>query len=627
MNYLKNYLQKMMGNKDQIKGSKTEPAGNMLSNPYRNLPDCRFWKKGVELSDPLAMDNIHTPQLEFSREDVIVTMGSCFAQHIANWLRAREFNVPFYDTTDNIKAQSFSANYGNIYSVRQGLQLLREITGQHKCSEPCWHTEGGLLDPLRPNIFAQPFQSHKDVDKSRKDHLEAVRQAFGELDLLVMTLGLTEAWRIRECGTVLPTAPGVLGGKYVPDHYEFVNFRYSEILADLESLCKELTQLRGGRSFRMIVTVSPVPLTATAEDRHILSSSVYSKSVLRAVAGDFCADHDFAEYFPSFEIINNPAARSAFFEDNFRGVKTDSVATVMGVFERAYIPENEEAQLSEMAEIGDVDCEDLLLEAFADTPPIPTVKSATAPPLLVVGNSHLASARRHMEKNPFNTPVQFAMMNFLEKDPFATVQKTRFRSFTYRDDVQNKFEDVVAKQARTLILIGCGFMGDAVVRAHGALTAGRPDIDPRSVSPNLPIVDGVDEKLITSYDKATAPLVEIAFDLEKFTDFDEIYWVAAGDPTEAAARVRLGNEYVDSGSHVFHKEAYRLSLKRISNRLKKITFITHPLHELCEPNGFTKNEHRANDVAWDIHCGTSYYDIGMKTLWERMRAAGHHLQR
>lgn len=576
------------------------------------------------------MDNIHTPQLEFSREDVIVTMGSCFAQHIANWLRAREFNVPFYDTTDNIKAQSFSANYGNIYSVRQGLQLLREITGQHKCSEPCWHTEGGLLDPLRPNVFARPFQSAEEVDKARKAHLDAVRQAFGELDLLVMTLGLTEAWRIRECGTVLPTAPGVLGGKYVPDHYEFVNFRYSEILADLESLYKELTQLRGGRPFRMIVTVSPVPLTATAEDRHILSSSIYSKSVLRAVAGDFCADHDFAEYFPSFEIINNPAARSAFFEDNFRGVKTDSVATVMGMFERAYIPENEEAQLSEMAEMaemGDVDCEDLLLEAFADTPPILPVKAATATPLLVVGNSHLTSVRDYLEQNPFNTPVQFVLMNFLEEGPFAAIQKTRFRSFTYRDDVQNKFEDVVAKQARTLILIGCGFMGTAVVRAHGALKAGRPDIDPRSISPNLPIVDGVDEKLIAFYDKATAALVDKAAKLEKFTDFDEIYWVAAGDPTEATARVRLGYEYVDSGSHVFHKEAYRLSFERISDRLKKITFITHPLHELCEPNGFTKNDYRANDVAWDIHCGTSYYDVGMKTLWEKMRVAGHQIQR
>ena len=140
------------------------------------------------------------------------------------------------------------------------------------------------------------------------------------------------------------------------------------------------------------------------------------------------------------------------------------------------------------------------------------------------------------------------------------------------------------------------------------------------------IVANVDEKLITFYDKATAALVGKAADLEKFTDFDEIYWVAAGDPTEASARVRLGNEYVDSGAHVFHKEAYRLSFERISNRLKKITFITHPLHELCEPNGFTKNEYRKNDRPSDIHCSATYYDVGMKTLWERMRAAGHQLQ-
>ncbi|WP_366780828.1 GSCFA domain-containing protein [Thalassospira sp.] len=56
-------------------------------------------------------------------------MGSCFAQHIATVLRERGLNVPFFDTTDNFKSKTYSANYGNIYTVSQALQLVEEVAG------------------------------------------------------------------------------------------------------------------------------------------------------------------------------------------------------------------------------------------------------------------------------------------------------------------------------------------------------------------------------------------------------------------------------------------------------------------------------------------------------------------
>jgi hypothetical protein len=47
---------------------------------------------------------------------------------------------------------------------------------------------------------------------------------FETLDVLVFTFGLTESWRNRADGAIFPLAPGVAGGEFHGDRYEFVNF-------------------------------------------------------------------------------------------------------------------------------------------------------------------------------------------------------------------------------------------------------------------------------------------------------------------------------------------------------------------------------------------------------------------
>ena len=137
--------------------------------------------------------------LEMAKEkDVLITMGSCFAQHIGNWLRAEKFNVPFFDTSTNIKSTNFSANYGNIYTVRQALQLVQEVLGKRHSSEPWWKTSDGYIDPLRPNIFSNPVSDPNEISTLRSRHLACVKQAFTCADVFIFTLGLTEAWQIKK---------------------------------------------------------------------------------------------------------------------------------------------------------------------------------------------------------------------------------------------------------------------------------------------------------------------------------------------------------------------------------------------------------------------------------------------
>jgi hypothetical protein len=104
--------------------------------------------------------------------------------------------------------------------------------------------------------------------------------------------------------------------------------------------------------------------------------TTYSKSALRAVAGQLAANQSQIDYFPSYEIITNPAARGMFFNENLRTVRAEGVEAVMRVFfsEHRHIP-GPDSQLApiaagmasqiQQARYEDTQCEESILEAFS----------------------------------------------------------------------------------------------------------------------------------------------------------------------------------------------------------------------------------------------------------------------
>jgi hypothetical protein len=86
---------------------------------------------------------------------------------------------------------------------------------------------------------------------------------------------------------------------------------------------------------RVILTVSPVPLAATARrDQHVLTATTYSKSVLRVAAETLVSRFRHVEYFPSYEIITGAFSRGAYYADDLRNVLEDGVSHVMRLFMR-----------------------------------------------------------------------------------------------------------------------------------------------------------------------------------------------------------------------------------------------------------------------------------------------------
>ena len=68
-------------------------------------------------------------------------------------------------------------------------------------------------------------------------------------------------------------APGVVAGACDLTRYAFLNLDVQSCTADLAGMFTDLKAINP--RLRAILTVSPVPLIATYEDRNVLVSSVY----------------------------------------------------------------------------------------------------------------------------------------------------------------------------------------------------------------------------------------------------------------------------------------------------------------------------------------------------------------
>lgn len=328
---------------------KTANSKSKISaNPYVNLPDFQFWKKSLATVPLDEVDPVTQPAFKVNRDQKIATAGSCFAQHIARTLSRNGFNyfvaepAPAGMAAEEAHASNygvFSARYGNVYTVRQLLQLIDRAFGRYNPEDQYWlRKDGRYVDPFRPQIEPDGFKTLEAAEDSRRQHLAAVRTMLQEMNVFVFTLGLTEGWRSRHDGAVFPLAPGVAGGEMDATRYEFVNFTADEVTTDLEKVLERLATIN--RKCKVILTVSPVPLIATYEPRHALVATTYSKAVLRVAAENVRAQYAHVEYFPSFEIITGSFNKGKYFEADLRSVTDEGVAHVMRLFLKHYMADD-----------------------------------------------------------------------------------------------------------------------------------------------------------------------------------------------------------------------------------------------------------------------------------------------
>lgn len=348
--------------------------------PYEGLPDRAFWRPAVADRSIFDIESLWTPKIKLMPDMAISTFGSCFSQQIGRSLHARGYNWLITEPSPPgmSPASALDFNYGvftcrtgNIYTTSMLHQWLSWAFGNSQQSTEHWKSSGLFLDPTRPNIEPTGFEYLEEMFDARNNTLNCLLECLKRSDVLMFTLGLTERWINQSSGYEYQICPGIKGGDYDSNLHKFHNHDYVSTRYNLERSIEIMRKINP--KLNIILTVSPVPLTATMSNSHILTASQYTKSILRAVAGDVSNNCDFVDYFPSYEVVNSPTSRGILYKSNQRQITRTGVDLVINQFISAF-GKNTDAEINlkntspenrTLYSNSEEICDEHLLEAFS----------------------------------------------------------------------------------------------------------------------------------------------------------------------------------------------------------------------------------------------------------------------
>jgi hypothetical protein len=313
----------------------------VATNPYSSLPDHRFWRKAVTSLPPFAIKPVLDSPFRITRADKVATGGSCFAQEIANRLQASGYHYYLAEQPpEGMSAEEalrrnysmYSCRYGNVYTTAQFLQLIDRAYGHFKPQLDYWERpeDGRIVDPFRPRIEPDGFASVDEMRADRERHLACVRKMFETMDVFVFTFGHTETWRHKADGAILQLAPGVAGGEWDENVFEFYNMTVSEVVRDFLASVDKIQAINP--NVRIILTVSPVGIIATYENRHVVVSNSAVKAILRAAADEVVRLRPNIAYFPSYDLATVSPNVGRFYREDTRRITSLGIDHTMRIF-------------------------------------------------------------------------------------------------------------------------------------------------------------------------------------------------------------------------------------------------------------------------------------------------------
>jgi hypothetical protein len=292
---------------------------------------CRDW---VGTKSGRRITFVHKPVL--TPRDRVFTMGSCFAVEIRKALLARGFDTyPKYSTIEfNRERQTLAklperdnVNHYNTFVIRQEFELalgtssyglgdLVDLGGAK--TAPSSGKAFKWQDPYRKSVFATDDAAILDLSGKITG---CIRSAIQTAEVYIITLGLTEVWKNNANGLFINQAP-----RAVDDRVSFVESTYEQNHENIHRVAALIAEHYPHK--RIILTVSPVPLSRTFTSNDIVVANMESKSILRAVAARVSKQMDNVTYWPSYEI----ALARDIFEDDGRHVRAEGIDLIVDQF-------------------------------------------------------------------------------------------------------------------------------------------------------------------------------------------------------------------------------------------------------------------------------------------------------
>jgi hypothetical protein len=216
----------------------------------------------------------HAPEAGMlSVDDTIITLGSCFARELRDYLGAAGFSAGSFWIPPGLN---------NTFAILDFVSwcVTGEETGRGYRYD---RTDEGQIEEWKP-------------EAERERYVEGMRAA----GAFVFTLGLAEVWQDRETGAVFWR--GVPKDVFEAGRHVFRLTTVDENEANILRIVDLVGSVNPAAP--IVLTLSPVPLQATFREMSCLTADSVSKSVLR-VAIDCAIGRKLENvyYWPSFEIV------------------------------------------------------------------------------------------------------------------------------------------------------------------------------------------------------------------------------------------------------------------------------------------------------------------------------------
>lgn len=298
---------------------------NTRGNPNKRFPD----QEDSRFQDDLLFPSLE-PKFLLDAPAKVFTIGSCFARNIELALADYDIELPTMDFAVPESEWQFRPN-GMLNEYNPGTtaqRIFSAVRDEDDSEETIIETKGGFFDLLLPGGFPVSFERAV----ARRAEIKEVYRNLISSDLVIVTLGLVEAWYDEEVGMYLNRMPMPLVRKQ-PERY---TFRRMEVEDSFPMLDRAVADLIGAGVEKILFTVSPVPLGTTFTGKDVVVANSFSKAVLRVCAQKLTEKYPQVDYYPSFELVSS-GGLEAFNDDNIH-VKPPIVQRATGHMLKAYFP-------------------------------------------------------------------------------------------------------------------------------------------------------------------------------------------------------------------------------------------------------------------------------------------------
>ncbi len=267
----------------------------------------------------------------------IVTMGSCFARNIEEYLGTIGFDVPVLGYTGPLEESGTRGrlqgilNKYTVASICQEIEWVKSI--RDAGGKVTWEQVSAMVYETAPDSFLDlhlsttlPVSRQRIIE--RRQSIYDIHVQMFESDLVVITPGLTEAWYDMEAGLYIQQAPTRAMANAHKDRFFLEVLDFYQCYEMLE---RSIAILQQAGTRQIAFTVSPVPLARTMTTQDVIIANLYSKSTLRSVVGLLADKHESVHYVPSYERVMLTKQKEVW-SDDLRHVTDAFVGGIVSTF-------------------------------------------------------------------------------------------------------------------------------------------------------------------------------------------------------------------------------------------------------------------------------------------------------